>query len=228
MTKLQTISILAALSHALYATEIAVPTPSEMLSSADAVAVAKLSKKEGVWTVVFKEVLKGGYHQGDTVSLSSPYNEEAFSFDYLARLVGSSDFLFVGKQDPLSRTLQPTYGLCSVWPQGTVKELLPERTLADAISSAKTSLGLPIQKPATKASETPKPSQSIQPNNTPQSGLQPPPPLPTLKPAPTPKALEGKPSQPSDESTSSTPWSVMAVLVVAAIGLLWLLLKGRK
>lgn len=33
---------------------------------------------------------------------------------------------------------------------------------------------------------------------------------------------------PSEEPTSSTPWSVVAVLIVAASGLLWLLLKGRK
>lgn len=32
----------------------------------------------------------------------------------------------------------------------------------------------------------------------------------------------------SDEPTSSTPWSVVTVLIVAAFGLLWLLLKGRK
>ena len=32
----------------------------------------------------------------------------------------------------------------------------------------------------------------------------------------------------SEESFSSTPWSVIVVLIVAATGLLWLLLKGRK
>jgi hypothetical protein len=35
-------------------------------------------------------------------------------------------------------------------------------------------------------------------------------------------------SAPSEEPTSSTPWSTIVVLIVAAIGLLWLLLKGRK
>lgn len=33
---------------------------------------------------------------------------------------------------------------------------------------------------------------------------------------------------PSEEPTSSTPWSIILVLIVAATGLLWLLLKGRK
>jgi hypothetical protein len=43
-------------------------------------------------------------------------------------------------------------------------------------------------------------------------------------------ALETKPttSTPSEEPTSSTPWSVVAVLIVAATGLLWLLVKKRK
>jgi len=44
------------------------------------------------------------------------------------------------------------------------------------------------------------------------------------------KAPEVKPttSTPSEEPTSSTPWSVVAVLIVAATGLLWLLVKKRK
>jgi hypothetical protein len=43
------------------------------------------------------------------------------------------------------------------------------------------------------------------------------------------KATEAKPAPaPSEGPTSSTPWSVIVVLIVAATGLLWLLLKGRK
>lgn len=59
------------------------------------------------------------------------------------------------------------------------------------------------------------------------------------QPAPTPlavqqttpkKASEAKPSvtPPSEEPASSTPWSIIVVLIVAACGLLWLLLKQRK
>lgn len=45
----------------------------------------------------------------------------------------------------------------------------------------------------------------------------------------TSKTLETKPAPtPSEESTSSTPWLVWAVLIVAATGLLWLLLKNRN
>lgn len=43
------------------------------------------------------------------------------------------------------------------------------------------------------------------------------------------KTPEAKPaSTQSEEPISSIPWSVVAVLIVAAIGLLWLLLKNRK
>lgn len=51
--------------------------------------------------------------------------------------------------------------------------------------------------------------------------------LPSVKPLPVPISSEAKPSVTSDEPTSSTPWSVVVVLIVAAIGLLWLLLKRR-
>lgn len=52
---------------------------------------------------------------------------------------------------------------------------------------------------------------------------------PALQPATPKKAPEAKPaSTPSEEPASSTPWSISVVLVVAAIGLLWLLLKKRK
>ena len=47
---------------------------------------------------------------------------------------------------------------------------------------------------------------------------------------PAPKqAPEAKPSPtPSEEPASSTPWAIIVVLIVAALGLLWLLLKRRS
>lgn len=56
------------------------------------------------------------------------------------------------------------------------------------------------------------------------------PPLLSAHPASVKKAAEAKPAPttPSEEPTSSTPWSVIVVLIVAAGGLLWLLLKNRK
>ena len=42
------------------------------------------------------------------------------------------------------------------------------------------------------------------------------------------KAPEAKPTSTTTAEPSSTPWSVVVVLVVAATGLLWLLVKNRK
>ena len=54
-------------------------------------------------------------------------------------------------------------------------------------------------------------------------------PLPVVQPPAPKKTPEAKPAPtPSEEPTSSTPWSIIVVLIVAVIGLLWLLLKGRK
>lgn len=53
-------------------------------------------------------------------------------------------------------------------------------------------------------------------------------PLPSLQP-PAQKAFSSAPvPTPSEEPASSTPWSIIVVLIVAATGLLWLLLKKRK
>lgn len=45
-----------------------------------------------------------------------------------------------------------------------------------------------------------------------------------------PEHIESKPtaSSPNEQITSPAPWSAVVVLIVAAIGLLWLLIKGRK
>jgi|GEM_PF-2457964 len=51
---------------------------------------------------------------------------------------------------------------------------------------------------------------------------------PSIQPPAPKKAPDAEPPKASEEPTSSTPWSVVAVLIVAAFGLLWLLLKKRK
>jgi hypothetical protein len=53
--------------------------------------------------------------------------------------------------------------------------------------------------------------------------------LPIVQPSAPAKAPSPSPtSAPSDEPASSTPWSIIVVLIVAAGGLLWLLLKRRS
>ncbi len=71
----------------------------------------------------------------------------------------------------------------------------------------------PTASPGDLSSDGPKATQSPPPSIT-----------PTLT-----KHLQSKPAPtPREEPTSSTPWSIIVVLIVAAMGLLWLLLKGRK
>ncbi len=52
---------------------------------------------------------------------------------------------------------------------------------------------------------------------------------PTVQPPAPKKAPEAKPtSTTSEEPASTTPWAIIVVLIVAALGLLWLLLKRRS
>jgi hypothetical protein len=54
-------------------------------------------------------------------------------------------------------------------------------------------------------------------------------PPPVVQPPAPKKTPETRPAlMPSEAPASSPPWSIIAVLIVAAIGLLWLLLKNRK
>ncbi len=74
------------------------------------------------------------------------------------------------------------------------------------------------------------PAEATAPASMNSSPVAPPPnSLPSVQPPAPMKAPEVKPSSTSsEEPTSSTPWSVVAVLTAAAIGLLWLALKNTK
>ena len=56
----------------------------------------------------------------------------------------------------------------------------------------------------------------------------PPPRLPKTVADANTKAPEAKPTASVEDPTSSTPWSIIVVLIVAATGLLWLLVKKRN
>jgi hypothetical protein len=64
----------------------------------------------------------------------------------------------------------------------------------------------------------------------PPDGYDWPPPTMVAKSSPATKAPEADPQtlQPSEEPPLSTPWTIIIVLIVAATGLLWLLVKNRK
>ena len=78
-----------------------------------------------------------------------------------------------------------------------------------------------------KQQSTTAPSSTV--NAPPESREATPKPPPVVQPQAPKKALEAKPtSSPSEEPASSTPWSVIVILIVAALGLLWLVLKRRS
>jgi hypothetical protein len=107
------------------------------------------------------------------------------------------------------------------------EEVIPdaERPTAEQLRAYEASFGK-LEELATKGA-LPKSAPKSQTTPT-QASVIPPavPAVPTArKKAP---STAPAPSTPSEEPTSSTPWSVIIVLIVAAIGLLWLLVKKRK
>ncbi len=93
---------------------------------------------------------------------------------------------------------------------------------------------LPIGKGLRSALELSGDNNQIQPSGTPDSQTKTQPDeaiqTPQVVQPPSPKKEpEAKPAPaPSEEPPESTPWSIIVVLVVVAIGLLWLLLKRRS
>ena len=202
---------------------IAVPSPETMLREANLVATCSLHQRGAGWELIIEEPLKGAQKRGDRARLESQFSAISFSFDGFSKLVGSNLFLFVGKFDEEARVARPSYGNCSAWPQGTTEALLPARTLADAVFFAKKSMGLPV-------SSTSNPTQPVSaPKNTPSKVSLKAPLLATEAP-PERAAPQAAPRLPtlSEEPPASTPWITIVMLIVAAVGLLWLLLKRLK
>jgi hypothetical protein len=82
-----------------------------------------------------------------------------------------------------------------------------------------------IGKPATKANPSAPTQQQQQPRSDEVV------PLPTsAQPPTTSKApsTASEPTIPREQPTSSTPWSIIVILILAALGLLWLVLKRRS
>lgn len=87
--------------------------------------------------------------------------------------------------------------------------------------------GLPLGGTQPKVVSGESSAQSATNNRIQGKQVSKPPPVPVVQP-PTPKPSEAKPVAASEEPASSTPWSIIVVLIVAALGLLWLLLKRRS
>lgn len=112
----------------------------------------------------------------------------------------------------------------SVWASGlsTRKEALKGLSFEELVKAIKSKLG---ESTATHQVKTPSQATKAE-----KPDIAPTPPPPVDEPTELRKTPEARPplSQPREELTSSTPWSIIAVLIVAAIGLLLLLLKNRR
>ncbi|MFZ2280333.1 MAG: hypothetical protein WAW39_21220 [Prosthecobacter sp.] len=112
----------------------------------------------------------------------------------------------------------------SVWTSGlsTRKEALKGLSFEELVKAIKSKLGESTAthqvKTASQGTRAEKPA--IAPNPQP----------PVVQPTESKKTFAPRPvtPPPSDEPASSTPWSMIVVLTVAALGLLWLLLKRRS
>ena len=110
---------------------------------------------------------------------------------------------------------------------GPDEEVIPdaERPTAEQLRAYEASFGK-LEELVTKGA-LPKSDPKRQPTPTQASVIPPAVPAVPTAPKKAPSTAPA-PSTPSEEPTSSTPWSVIIVLIVAATGLLWLLVKKRK
>ena len=211
-----------------YGTVIAVPSPHVMLKSADTVVVGSLVKDGDNWILKTKEVLKGRWKSGELILLTSPFNEMAFSFQSFFRLVNVQDFLFVGNFDSKTNSVQPIYGLSSAWPPGTVKELLPLRTLPEYVSFAKEVLAVTAN-PTTdteKVRSTPTPIRDA--NLLKPDASEPLEKRPSSPRSPLESKMDLALSTVNKEQMTLVPLVVLTVMIAAVIGLIWLFIKCRK
>ena len=122
------------------AVEIAVPSPKDMIAKSDVIAVGHIETAESL--VIFRadNILKGTAKIGVNYTLRSPFPSESFSERQLIGLTGGAQFVLIGRWDKQPDTIQPIYGLCSAWPQGTTAELLPQRTLPECVALIRATL----------------------------------------------------------------------------------------
>ena len=118
-----------------------------------------------------------------------------------------------------------------------VKRLLPDHTLSDDAISTKEkrmNLATDLEFALGQASSSNKQPATLPDLRTEQPAANAPPSSnvvskqPTMPASSKPKAREAKLIPARDEQPAATPWLVWTVMIVAAIGLLWLVLRNRK
>ena len=122
-----------------FAVVIAVPEPSEMITKSGIVASGFFTEKDGKALFTPTTNFKGALVVGQSYEVRHPRIGEALPDTVLAKTAGTSAVLFVGNLSQ-PNLLDATFGLCSVWPNGTTPELLPTRTLAECLEFTKAAI----------------------------------------------------------------------------------------
>ena len=121
--------------------DLVVPGPEEMLTEANLVAVAHISKTTPYLELEVDEILKGDLHAGDRRSISSSFPPMAFSLQSFGNLIGNERFLFVGRFSSEEGVVYPSFGFGSAWPQGDMKKrILPTHSLEECVRFAREKL----------------------------------------------------------------------------------------
>jgi hypothetical protein len=177
---------------------------------------------------LIKLCFENQYTRLDAVRSAAVVDDASFR-DEVVLMMLRSPSAYWPSDNPLTSSSRPLGGLLTEPFITTIKTRLPGIQMNDdvlATSASRSQLATKLA--ATIESPSPSPNNSsLAPD---KQATASPNPLPLVQQPASKRAAEVKPTvaTPSEEPTSSMPWSIIVVLIVAAIGLLWLVLKNRK
>ena len=111
-----------------------------MLSKAPVVAIWRFLDKDEKAFFNPEQNLKGTLTLNQPYDVSMPGPGEILPPTFLLKKAGNDLVLFVGKAGGAPTTLTAVFGFCSVWPNGTTANLLPQRTIRECIDFATTTI----------------------------------------------------------------------------------------
>ena len=124
--------LLLSLTSAL-AVVISVPSPEIMLTRAPIIATGIFSEKDGKTLFTCTKSLKGNLLAKHSYEVQFPGPGEIMPSSLLSKTAGGNEVLFLCRTSDSDGVLIAMFSLCSVWPNGTRPDLLPQRTLAECL-----------------------------------------------------------------------------------------------
>jgi hypothetical protein len=217
----------------VHATVIAVPEPKEMLIKANFSAAGRFVERGSDVYFVTTEIFKGKGIDEKEFRVAELMMGELMPPSILLKAAAGKEQIFVGDLDRETGILKPIFGLCSVWPNGTTKELLPFRSFPECeafVRQFMTDNAATNLEEATRFSPSQiKLEQSVV--SDPIEKLQEPP-RPTLQSTPLPAPPSPTPDQqPQAAVTRSSPrLPVIPVAIIAAgiVGIVFYMLQRKS